>query len=100
MEDSGVFSVRSAYVWLKKIAEQPQTNRRGEPSSANKTQLFWRRIWRLKIQTKVKVFAWRVFHNFLPSAYNLAKRHCDVSLKCPVCCWERETTTHALLSCW
>ncbi|CAM8929085.1 unnamed protein product [Rhodiola kirilowii] len=99
-EDCGMFSVKSAYMQLKKQSELSQINQRGEQASLSKTQAFWRRIWRLKAQPKVKVFAWRVFHNFLPSADNLARRHCNVKLECQVCGWRRESTIHTLLHCW
>ncbi|KAL9690905.1 hypothetical protein QQ045_011317 [Rhodiola kirilowii] len=61
---------------------------------------FWRRIWRLKVQPKVKIFAWRVYHNFLPSADNLDRRQCSVELECQICGWRRETTVHTSLQCW
>ncbi|CAM8999447.1 unnamed protein product [Rhodiola kirilowii] len=98
--DSGEFSVRSAYTLLKRLSEQPIANLRGEQASGDKMQAFWRRIWRLKAQPKVKLFAWRIYHNFLPSADNLDRRRCIVGLECQICGWSRETTIHTLLQCW
>ncbi|KAL9683157.1 hypothetical protein QQ045_014973 [Rhodiola kirilowii] len=58
--DSDEFSVRSTYALLKRVSEQSYINRKGEPASVEGIQAFWRRIWRLKIQPKVKMFAWRL----------------------------------------
>ncbi|KAL9674578.1 hypothetical protein QQ045_030850 [Rhodiola kirilowii] len=85
---------------LQKLAELSQTNIKGEQANLDRVQAFWKRIWRLKVQPKVKIFAWRVFHNFLPSAENLVRRHCNVGMDCQICGWRRESTTHTLLQCW
>ncbi|KAL9691520.1 hypothetical protein QQ045_011944 [Rhodiola kirilowii] len=65
-------------VWKGHDSEQPYANLRGEQASVDKMQAFWRRIWRLKAQPKVKLFAWRIYHNFLPAADNLDRRQCKV----------------------
>ncbi|CAM8940146.1 unnamed protein product [Rhodiola kirilowii] len=98
--DSGEFSVRSAYSLLKSLSELPQTNLKGEQASYDRTHAFWRRIWRLNVQPKVKLFAWRLYHNFLPSADNLTKKQCLTERECQICGWKRETTIHTVLQCW
>lgn len=70
---NGFFSVKSAYNCLKLSRDEMVLNLRGENSDLTQITLFWRTIWRSKIQNKVKILIWRVFNNFLPVAVNLRK---------------------------
>ncbi|CAM8885121.1 unnamed protein product [Rhodiola kirilowii] len=99
-QDSGESSVRSAYVSLRRESELRASSVKGEQASQERLQSFWRRVWRLKVQPKVKIFAWRMYHNFLPSADNLVRRHCSVNTECQTCGWKKETTMHTLVQCW
>ncbi|CAM8960205.1 unnamed protein product [Rhodiola kirilowii] len=71
-----------------------------DESDQRKVCAFWKIIWRLQIQPKVKVFAWRLYHDFLPSAKNLIKKGCQVQAECTLHGSPGESTTHSLLRCW
>lgn len=59
----------------------------------------WRWVWRLNVAPKIRVFAWRLFYDILPSRVNLISRHVDVEPFCPRCGSEIETMEHALRDC-
>ncbi|KAL9690092.1 hypothetical protein QQ045_010485 [Rhodiola kirilowii] len=46
----------------------------GEQADKRKINYFWKVIWKLNVQPKVKIFAWRLLHDYLPSTMNLARR--------------------------
>jgi hypothetical protein len=49
------------------------------------TNPVWKAVWRLKIQSKIKIFLWRALHGILPLKSILANRHVGNSGQCPVC---------------
>ncbi|CAM8913937.1 unnamed protein product [Rhodiola kirilowii] len=100
LEADGNYSTKSAYKKLKELQMQMIRTEQGESSDRSKQEAFWKKVWRLKVQRKVKVFIWRVFHDYLPSAVNLLKRGCQTDPRCSVCGYEIETTTHIFLDCW
>ncbi|KAL9685088.1 hypothetical protein QQ045_022535 [Rhodiola kirilowii] len=82
LENSGVFTTKSAYQKLMGLEEEAARLIRGEQSDKNKTINFWKTIWKLNVQGKVKIFFWRLFHDFLPSSINLVRRGCRVDTSC------------------
>ncbi|KAL0458764.1 UNVERIFIED_CONTAM: hypothetical protein Slati_0503600 [Sesamum latifolium] len=52
-----------------------------------------------KVSPKVRMFAWRVCRNSLPTVMNLARRGVNVSGACPRCGDETEDVLHCLLRC-
>ena len=72
-EKCGLYTVKSAYKLLykqRRNGNQPQS-----PSSSGDG--VWRRIWKLKVPPKVRVFWWRVMHEFLPARHILWRRHIE-----------------------
>jgi hypothetical protein len=59
----------------------------------------WKLIWRLEVPPKVRVFWWRVMHEFLPARQILHKRHIECLAACEVCGADQETIRHVLLEC-
>jgi len=59
-----IFSVRSAYhcQWESKFG--PRCNSMAA-SGAVRSQA-WKRLWKLQIQGKIKIFGWQVLHGFIP----------------------------------
>ena len=53
----------------------------------------------MAIPPKVKVFWWRVMHNFVPVKANLMERHIETQGTCPDCGAKDETVYHALITC-
>ncbi|CAM8982037.1 unnamed protein product [Rhodiola kirilowii] len=99
-ESNGVFSTRSAYLKLKEAADVIKRNSIGEQADNRKVSSFWKIIWRLQVQPKVKIFSWRLYHDYLPSAKNLIRRGCQVPPCCALCGFEGESSIHSLLNCW
>lgn len=59
----------------------------------------WAKIWKLNVPPKVKVFWWRVVHEFLPAKDILNRRHIEPSSCCDTCGAEKETIRHILIEC-
>lgn len=96
-DPSGIFSVKSAYINLRKEHYRAVD---GETSDKTKIIAFWKTLWRIRIQNKVKIFLWRLFHNSLPVTTNLIKRGCDVNLNYWFCGYFGENVKHIILDCW
>lgn len=99
-ESSGLFSVKSAYSVLKTIKDTNLKNGEGECSDKSKMVSFWRKLWRLKIQDKVKIFIWRLYHNFIPVGVNLTKRGIISKMQCGFYMCPNETPIHVFYECW
>lgn len=94
-ERSGIYTVKSAYKLLFKKKEEAD-HAQGPSSSADG---LWSKIWKLEIPPKVKVFWWRVAHEFLPARQVLWKRHIEPVPCCEVCGASEESIAHVLLHC-
>ncbi|KAK6124264.1 hypothetical protein DH2020_042016 [Rehmannia glutinosa] len=92
-EKSGNYSVRSGY----KLALQNQLS--SGPSSSTVVSTWWRRLWKLRIPEKIKIFCWRAFHGILPCATQLIKRGISMSPLCSRCHHCVETIEHVLRDC-
>ena len=95
---TGTFSVRSAYY---RQLEDSYIDHNVNPSwiSASVNHPVWRKLWSLKLPSKVKIFLWRCLHNAVPCRCVLANRHIVNSSQCPVCRIQSEDVAHALLKC-
>ena len=92
---TGVYSVKSGYQMLC------ENELRALPSSSNDVGVkrFWKSIWRLKVQNKVKVFLWRACSNALPTKVNLKKQKVLDNPVCDQCKCRGEDVLHAIWSC-
>ena len=52
-----------------------------------------------KIPNKMKVFAWRVCNDILPTKMNLVNRRIITDASCPICTRFPETAVHVLWDC-
>ncbi|KAK2665904.1 hypothetical protein Ddye_004478 [Dipteronia dyeriana] len=59
----------------------------------------WKRIWRINLPTKIKVFIWKTCHDWLPTMVSLARRKIHADGLCLLCANSYETTTHVLWGC-
>lgn len=71
-EKHGIYSVKSAYKLLYNVKQEQNMAEQGTSSDDS-----WKRIWKLDVPPKVKVFWWRVIHEFLPAKHVLHKRHIE-----------------------
>ncbi|KAM6583826.1 hypothetical protein CsatB_010828 [Cannabis sativa] len=89
-ENSGTFSVKSAYALLQKL--------KGNWFD-DAGDVFWRKLWQLKLPSKMQNLVWRACNNCLPTVVQLRTKRVDVSPLCPICHIEQETILHALVTC-
>uniref|UniRef100_A0A803PXR5 Reverse transcriptase domain-containing protein n=1 Tax=Cannabis sativa TaxID=3483 RepID=A0A803PXR5_CANSA len=90
---TGCYTVKSGYQF---DADSQDTTAPGSSSSSND---WWQNFWSLKLPSKVRIFAWRAFHDALPTAAILHFRHIASDSLCPICKLQPETIPHALLCC-
>lgn len=56
----------------------------------------WKKLWKLKMQDKLKLFLWKVMHNILP-ARSFLKRVIPIDedqISCPLCNTREENLSH------
>lgn len=94
-EKHGLYSVKSAY---KLLYTKRQREEDAGSVGASKDDT-WKRIWKLDVPPKVRVFWWRVIHEFLPAKYVLHRRHVEPVANCDTCGAEEETIKHVLMDC-
>ncbi|XP_030943489.1 uncharacterized protein LOC115968280 [Quercus lobata] len=92
----GEFTVKSAYYIALNLNNEADIE---ECSSGDCRAPLWKRIWHLKIPSKIRIFGWRACLNGLPTAENLKKRGINLSELCPCCGKDPESITHSLLRC-
>ena len=92
----GDFTIKSAYYIACSLVGAEETS---ESSSCGLRTPLWKKIWHLKIPSKIRIFAWRACMNGLPTRLNLSRRGVNINPMCPICDQEMETTTHALIQC-
>jgi hypothetical protein len=97
-EKTGVYSVRSAYQLLK--SEQAQRIAEKEGGGATSTGgVWWKRLSKLKIPPKVRIFWWMALNGFLPSKAELKRRHIREEGYCDVCGDPSESLYHVMITC-
>lgn len=95
-ERHGLYTVRSAYRVLAEKEAQERDFKSGQADhSAGNNNPVWRKLWKTKVPPKVRVFWWRVLHEFIPSRANLHYRHIERLDNCEFCGANKETTFHA-----
>ena len=93
---NGEFSVKSAYYIATRMID---TMEEGECSSTDSRSPLWRKLWHLNIPPKVRIFAWKMCMNALPTYVNLQKRGVNICDFCPACGMEPESNAHVFIKC-
>lgn len=91
----GAYSVKTGYPLL---CEREVMDEASILDTAEK-KLFWKRIWRMSVPNKIKIFLWRACSKALPTRSNLLKRKVVNDSICQLCGSGHENTMHALWSC-
>ncbi|KAL6584706.1 hypothetical protein OROMI_003995 [Orobanche minor] len=92
-DNKGTYNVKSGYLLETGSFLKPD-NRSSEGED------IWAKLsWKLTVPPKVKIFLWKMFHNFLPVGSNLLSHHVPVVGACTQCKLGWESTTHALIFC-
>ena len=71
----------------------------GECSLGDPYKSLWKRLWHLNLLAEVKIFAWRVCVDDLPTMEAICSRGISNNGGCPICEKAPESIYHALLSC-
>ncbi|XP_050238409.1 uncharacterized protein LOC126687899 [Mercurialis annua] len=74
----GTYNVRSGYRVALDIKESSSSS-----DSAGSIK-WWKSLWKLPIPSKIRVFVWRCFNNWLPVKSNLIQRGMHIDSTCPV----------------
>ena len=90
------FSVKSAYYMARRILEKED---HGESSLGDVCAPLWKRMWHLNILEKIRIFAWRLCMNAIPTLTNLFKKGIQMDVTCPICKKDPESIEHAILRC-
>ena len=91
-QETGIFTVKSAYYIANRILGR-------EVNSQDQMNKVWRLIWMANVIPKVKVFAWLVVQNIIPTCTGLQKRGLEVENRCSVCGESGETLKHLFFGC-
>ena len=92
----GSFTVKSVYHVAKGLLDGGTAR---ENSSNHQASPFWKKIWQLNVPPKVKIFAWEVCLNGLPTMLNLQRRGLNTFVFCQIFDKDLESINHALLHC-
>ncbi|KAF4351182.1 hypothetical protein F8388_024213 [Cannabis sativa] len=76
---NGEYTVRSGYRLAHDMREVSYQ------SNDKEKEQWWQSLWKAKVPPKVKHFAWKVCHTWLPTNYALSKRGIPVVPTCPRC---------------
>lgn len=94
-ERHGVYFVTSAY----RLLDMARIRDDVVPAASVSENSVWRKIWKLKVLPKIRVFWWRVVHEFLPTRQILHRKHVEPIANCEMCGAETESIRHVLLEC-
>ena len=71
-----------------------------EASKGGQQQDWCKELWRIKLPSKITVFAWRLIEDRLPTKMNLHRRHVQLQdLRCPFCREAVEEASHLFFHC-
>ena len=91
------FSVKSAYrLAMRREHGEGEIGTSSTPPDGRKV---WKDLWYIKVPEKVKVFAWKVANNGIPTQANKCYRHLVQYETCELCGHVREDCFHACVRC-
>ncbi|KAF7811328.1 putative ribonuclease H-like domain, reverse transcriptase zinc-binding domain-containing protein [Senna tora] len=96
-DKGGVYSVKTGYRNAM-IEEWSQLDLRLDIDE-EATAKFWKRLWKLPISSKYKVFLWRVCHGIIPTFETLESRGLRINENCIMCNNAPEDVFHAVIDC-
>lgn len=97
-EKTGTFTVRSAYrlgTSLKEL-DAGHSSSSANPDGARPA---WKKLWKLPIPHKVRIFAWKLIHGGLATKSNNKKRGITHNGVCDLCGSAEESEHHAVITC-
>ena len=100
-DNRGLFSVRSAYKMIMELKRRRENYIEGRSESSNEMQQerAWKKLWKVRVPSKLRIFAWRLARSSLPTGEVREHRHMATSAICSVCNLAVDTWRHSLLEC-
>ncbi|CAL2232092.1 unnamed protein product [Prunus armeniaca] len=98
-ERGGQYTVRTGHEVARRVLlqqDEDDTTTNGGPIVA--FDHVWKKIWKVRVPPKVRIFIWRALLNILPTKDNLGHRGISELGGC-VFCGADETVVHVLLQC-
>lgn len=92
----GTYTIKSTYHVVAQLVKEQNWAKSSRGSPSNKE---WEKWWKLKIPNKIKVIAWRVGLNILPSKENLFRSKIAANDTCTLCKSAPESELHSLWEC-
>ncbi|KAK5846604.1 hypothetical protein PVK06_002898 [Gossypium arboreum] len=92
-EPSGNFSVRSAYILMQKSTLNPSNF-----LQAN-TKAFYKKLWNINMPLKIKITAWKISWDFIPTFSNLKLKRVPIDDRSPRCHQNGEDSNHVFQQC-
>jgi hypothetical protein len=97
-EKNGCFSVKSAYRLALSLKHKNRDNN-SSSSAPRGDRSIWKCIWKAKVQPKVRVFAWKLATDSLPTSRKNKWRNLEVENRCTICGNGVEDSFHATVTC-
>ena len=91
-----MFTLKSAYYIAQNILEP---NHHEESSAGDPYQPLWKKIWHMKIPSKIRTFAWRACKKGIPLKEILQHRGLNIDPACTRCRRPSKSVVHALREC-
>jgi hypothetical protein len=98
MEDSGIFTVRSAY----RLGLQPRLDQLAHGQSSSYPlgdRPVWDAIWKAKVPQKNRIHGWKAATDTLAVRQNVHRRISTTNPTCSICGNAEEDVHHALIGC-
>lgn len=93
-EQSGEFSVRSAYKLLQDSSLDPSSI-----LLQTESKKFYSKLWSLQLPTKIAITVWRASWNYLPTLINLRSKRVITNVCCIRCGLGDEDCSHTFRHC-
>ncbi|KAM6589363.1 hypothetical protein CsatA_011968 [Cannabis sativa] len=90
---NGSYTVQSGFHLATSLEEQLCS------SASNNHSDWWKFFWKLVLPPKIRIFAWKVLQNILPTAAALFKKKVLTSAECSLCASNWKSIGHALFGC-
>ncbi|GJS58593.1 reverse transcriptase [Tanacetum coccineum] len=97
-DSKGQYTVKSGYKQALLLKRSHQAASKADTSS-KPPQQFWKTLWNIHTQPKIKVFTLKAITNSVATMDNLFKRNLSPCPKCPICNTCVETIEHLLFEC-
>lgn len=98
-ERSGIFSVKSAYRMLvqTKLQRENWLDNKASVSDFSAIAKSWKSLWGINVPSKLKIFAWRLSQNSIPTENLRKQRNMSTADICKICGAAQDTWDHAIL---